>query len=43
MRLLVLVADVLFLPDVGFQWGMGTASEALVDFEDLALKALEFA
>lgn len=40
MRLLVFVADV---PDVGFQWGMGTASEALVEFEELALKASKFA
>lgn len=43
MRLLVFVADVLFVRDVGFQLGMGTTSEALVDFEDLALKALKFA
>lgn len=43
MRLRVFVADVLFVPDVGFQWGIGTAPEALVDLEELALKATEFA
>lgn len=43
MRLLVFVADVLFVPDVGFQWGMGIASEALVDLEDLGLIASELA